>query len=436
MALPGFEEGVLSSLANPLLVDRFSDMCFSDRGKIHERPLISYKVASPSICKRRKGRENSFLMRSHSMKTRSVSVCDSMQQLKPNVGWNLYDEITMVMERGLALGFELMSNQGSLSNFFQNLNSTQYQQLMTMLPTHLASSSKSINELQPTTAASFTIGTYFSVTLSEVFSSPQYWIVDSRATRHICSIASAFISLHHIKNSIITLPNHTKIPVSLAGDVQINTPLILKDVLFVPAFKFNLLSVSALTFGTKLTVQFISDHFEIQELCSQKMIGMELVLPLSTSSVVHFTSLTSPFISLHPESEANPPLVVAPREFEILISNPVSMPYTDVVDVSPTQSPLDSHIDHHEETIPHDHNIHLKRSSRVPQPPSYLRDFHCSLVSQQDVSSPVCSTAYPLNKRYGSLGISSSFLSSDGTLSIVTLSNTSSLSGTEKICQE
>ncbi|KAI9178269.1 hypothetical protein LWI28_024501 [Acer negundo] len=683
-----------------------------------------------------------------------------------NVGSNSVNQVS---------GYAMQSDQASPSNFFQNLNSTQYQQLMTMLSTHLPYSSKSINELQPTTAASFTTSTCFSVT-----------------------------------NSTITLPNHTRIPVSLAGDVQISPALILKDVLFVPAFKFNLLSVSALTFGTKLTVQFLPVHFEIQELCSQKMIGKgervedlyvldaavlnsvssayvnnvsaqvwynrlghisfkrldilkshlhndtsklnkaspcyicplakqrrlsfdshnhlsqssfdlvhcdiwgpyhvpsyngfryfltlvddcsrftwiyllkykfdvshlhydtsklnkaspcyicplakqrrlsfdshnhlsqsffdlvhcdiwgpyyvpsyngfryfltlvddcsrftwiyllkhksdvasiipnflkmvetqlnakikvfrsdnapelvffeffssngvlhhfscverpqqnsvvekkhqhllnvaralyfqsrvpikfwnecvlavtflinrtptpllhhktpyevlyqtsvdysyfrvfgcltfastltahrtkfdprsrvcvfigyplgikgyrlfdvrtkqvfvsrdvifheeifpfhtiatfeslidpfpEFVLPLSASSVVHSTSLTSPSISLHPESEANPPLVVASRESEILISDPISMPHTDVVDVSPTQSPLDSHIDHPEETIPHDHNTHLRRSSRVPQPPSYLRDFHCSLVSQHDVSSPVCSTAYPLNE--------------------------------------
>ncbi|KAK0584459.1 hypothetical protein LWI29_013591 [Acer saccharum] len=287
-----------------------------------------------------------------------------------------------------------------------------------MLSTHLASSSKSNNELQPTNVASFTTGTYFSVTLIEVFSSPQYWIVDSGATRLICSIASAFTSLHHIKNSTITLPNHTRIPASLAGDVQINHHLILKDVLFVPTFKFNLLSVSALTSETKLTVQFLPDHFEIQEICSQMMIdrGKRVedlyVLDAATlnsvsstyvnnvsaqvwhnrlghisfkrldslKSHLHYIVITVvqsiSFISLHPDLEDNPP-----GQYEILISDHAPILHNDAIDVSPTTSPFDSHLGHPIERIPHDHNTHLRRSSRVPQPPSYLRDFHCSLVS-------------------------------------------------------
>lgn len=44
------------------------------------------------------------------------------------------------------------------------------------------------------------------------------------------------------------------------------------------------------------------------------------------------------------------------------------------------------------------HNVSpVRRSSRPSKPPSYLRYFHCNLVSQQNVSLP-SSTAYPLEK--------------------------------------
>ncbi|KAI9196200.1 hypothetical protein LWI28_021913 [Acer negundo] len=257
-----------------------------------------------------------------------------------------------------------------------------------MLSTHLSSPSKSGNEAQTTAAASFTTGTCFSVTLSAVFSSPQYWIVDSGATKHICAIASAFTSLHHIKNSSITLPDHTRISVSLAGDVQISPDLILKDVLFVPTFKFNLLFVSALTSGTKLIIRFLPDHFEIQDMCNRKMIGKEslvdpfldFVLPVPATSVGHSSSLTSP-----PDLF---PSVSDPENFfsdGVPSSSAAANDMVDTVDTLPMASTLAQP------------DAALRRSSRVSHPPSFLKDFHCNLVSQQDVSSLIYSPAFPLN---------------------------------------
>ena len=52
--------------------------------------------------------------------------------------------------------------------------------------------------------------------------------------------------------------------------------LILKNVLFIPQFKFNLLSVSALTNGSKLIINFLHDCFIIQDINSQRMIGKGL----------------------------------------------------------------------------------------------------------------------------------------------------------------
>ncbi|KAK0603922.1 hypothetical protein LWI29_010140 [Acer saccharum] len=178
-------------------------------------------------------------------------------------------------------GYAMQTDQSSPSNFFQNLNSNQYQQLMTMLSTHLNSSSKGSNEVQSTTAASF-------------------------------------------------------------------------------------------------TTDNLVDPFP------------DLVLPLPATSVVQSTLLPSPSDSLPSVLEASPPFVVAVPDSETFISDraPSSSAAVDAVDVLPTPSSLTQS----DAAIPH-----LRKSSRVPQPPSYLKDFHCSFVSQQDVSSPVCSTTYPLN---------------------------------------
>lgn len=101
----------------------------------------------------------------------------------------------------------------------------------------------------------------------------KYWIVDSGATKHICSSATSFISMRSINNSFVTLPDHTPILVHFSGDIKLNSRIILKDVLFVPHFKFNLISVSALTKDSQLTVDFLPDCFLIQDLTNKRMIG-------------------------------------------------------------------------------------------------------------------------------------------------------------------
>ena len=162
----------------------------------------------------------------------------------------------------------------AVGSFFQNLNSDQYHQLMSMLTHHLASFSTGSSSSSASNAVS--AGTCFSISLNPIFSSTNYWIVDSGATRHICYKAALFHSLRPISNSTVTLPNQTSISVSYIGNVSLGPNLLLKDVLLVPQFKFNLLSVSALTSSANdhgLMVRFLRDSFYIQELRSQRMIG-------------------------------------------------------------------------------------------------------------------------------------------------------------------
>lgn len=95
-------------------------------------------------------------------------------------------------------------------NFLQNLNSNEYQQLMSMLSTHLASSLSIIGmDQQDNNTTSYVAGICSSVTVDPTFSSKDIWIVDSGATNHVCSIAAAFMSMRIIDNSIVTLPNST-----------------------------------------------------------------------------------------------------------------------------------------------------------------------------------------------------------------------------------
>lgn len=90
------------------------------------------------------------------------------------------------------------------------------------------------------------------------------WITDSEASKHVCSN-----SLKHILNYIVTLPNNIRTPANLCGDVKLGPQLIIRDVLFVLQFQFNLISVTALTTSGQLNVHFFPDYFVLQDLRHQ-----------------------------------------------------------------------------------------------------------------------------------------------------------------------
>lgn len=121
--------------------------------------------------------------------------------------------------------------------------------------------------------ASVTAGICLSTSLHHEFHSMKCWIVDSGASRHVRSNAANFISIRPIQHATVVLPNQTYLPVHYCGDVKLNTHMILKDVLLCPDFHYNLLSVSALTSISNLTVTFFPHEFIIQDATNWRMIG-------------------------------------------------------------------------------------------------------------------------------------------------------------------
>ena len=150
----------------------------------------------------------------------------------------------------------------SFGSFFQNLNTSQYQQLMALLINRISNAAKTHDNLD-TPSTSYTLGTCLSISMNSILSSPKLWIIDSGASRHVCSNLHAFVSMKLIHNTTVSLLDHSSISVHFTGDVQINSTLLLKNVLFAPQFKFNLLSVSAFTLSSSLTVHFFPDYFII-----------------------------------------------------------------------------------------------------------------------------------------------------------------------------
>lgn len=86
-----------------------------------------------------------------------------------------------------------------------------------------------------------------SSNLNLIDASRGVWIVDTRATNHMCDL-KLFDSVKPIASpKPVHLSNATSIKVTHAGTITLNKAITLTNVLYIPAFKCNLLSVSAFT---------------------------------------------------------------------------------------------------------------------------------------------------------------------------------------------
>lgn len=91
---------------------------------------------------------------------------------------------------------------------------------------------------------------------------------------HVCCCSSYFTSLTPLHNAFITLPNSYKVHINSIGTVKLTPTLTLTSVFFVPAFSYNLISISALTSHNSCQVSFSHDSCVIQDASKAMPIGM------------------------------------------------------------------------------------------------------------------------------------------------------------------
>lgn len=98
------------------------------------------------------------------------------------------------------------------------------------------------------------------------YTSTDDWILDSGASDYMCHDLTLFDTYSEIleENSYITIPDGSKIKVTHMGTVKINDYITLRNVLFVPTFKFNLIYVLKLCRDENCIVQFSSNGCTIQ----------------------------------------------------------------------------------------------------------------------------------------------------------------------------
>ena len=125
----------------------------------------------------------------------------------------------------------------------------------------------------------------------------------------MCYSLQNFVSFTLVTNSCVTLPTGVTTSVTHVGVVHLTPSLILNNVLYVPSFQFNLLSVSTLTKSLNCTVNFLHDSCFIQDLSQGTMSGTS-----SKYGNLYYLSLTSSSNCITP---CNKPVAAIPTNNDV-----------------------------------------------------------------------------------------------------------------------
>ncbi|XP_019416421.1 PREDICTED: uncharacterized protein LOC109327712 [Lupinus angustifolius] len=104
------------------------------------------------------------------------------------------------------------------------------------------------------------------------------WILDSGATDHICSTLSLFSAYYRIKPILVKLPNGSQVVAKISRTIPILQNLILHNVLYLPYFSYNLLSIPRLAMDISCIICFNESSREIQDNNTLKMIGTTRII--------------------------------------------------------------------------------------------------------------------------------------------------------------
>lgn len=100
------------------------------------------------------------------------------------------------------------------------------------------------------------------------------WVIDSGATDHITNSCKLLTNISSPSMPPVGLPTGAKAPIQSTGTITFDSHLHLTDVLCVPSFNVNLMSVSKLTNALNCCVVFFPQHCIMQDLDTKRTIGL------------------------------------------------------------------------------------------------------------------------------------------------------------------
>ncbi|KAL0384763.1 UNVERIFIED_CONTAM: Retrovirus-related Pol polyprotein from transposon RE1 [Sesamum radiatum] len=204
-------------------------------------------------------------------------------------------------ETGPARGFNVVSGEGNINtdgsnNFGETMK--QMAELMKMMRENMSQ--------QDPLQVNFAHGEDFAgkvISNSSVIDFGS-WIVDTGATNHMCAFPSHFT---HRRSSTLTsfvhLPDGSSQPVKFTGDIPLTDRLKLTNVLYIPTFKYNLISVQKLCASNAISVHFSPLNCWLQDLETKdilavgRVLGGLYILDKASFNPTYIQRIPVPFIS-------------------------------------------------------------------------------------------------------------------------------------------
>ncbi|XP_019153726.1 PREDICTED: uncharacterized protein LOC109150247 [Ipomoea nil] len=90
------------------------------------------------------------------------------------------------------------------------------------------------------------------------------WILDSGATHHIVCCINLLTDKREVHDIHVSLPNGQKVSITCIGSVYLSKEFVLHNVLYVPGFQYNLISVGAFVRSSRCTMSFHTNQCMIQ----------------------------------------------------------------------------------------------------------------------------------------------------------------------------
>nr|XP_023886241.1 uncharacterized protein LOC111998374 [Quercus suber] len=125
-----------------------------------------------------------------------------------------------------------------------------------------------------TSTLDFSHSVFSSQRVNRLALSSKTWILDTGASDHFVHSITMLSSITSTIEAYVQLPNGETALVSHIGTVNITEHLILENVLVVPSFNFNLISISQLVKSLTCCFIFLGNMCFIQDLLHWKMIGL------------------------------------------------------------------------------------------------------------------------------------------------------------------
>lgn len=118
-----------------------------------------------------------------------------------------------------------------------------------------------------------TLWLLFVLTTTKKMLTINTWIIDNSATHHVSFDKNLFESLSDALSSEVTLPTGSNVKIAGIGVIKLNEYITLRNVLYIPEFRLNLLNVSQLTRDMKSRVFFDEGCCVIQDPTKALKIG-------------------------------------------------------------------------------------------------------------------------------------------------------------------